>query len=146
MSYLKLSFWCLQISQKTNERAVWDNSPLVVNFCFWKLKWLLCGGFSVEHMKIFHLEYLTAMCAWIDNLYISGNYGIGKMNYKSNRYFLAVQNSTYQYVKYIDLLFSANFWWYASEKRKLFHTVPSLQFNGEKAAAYNRDFFSLIGP
>ena len=26
-----------------------------------------------------------------------------------------------------------------------FHTVPSLQFNGEKAAAYNRDFFSLIG-
>ena len=27
-----------------------------------------------------------------------------------------------------------------------FHTVPSIQFNGEKAAAYNRDFFSLIGP
>ena len=35
------------------------------------------------------------MCAWIDNLYISGNYGIDKMNYKSNQYFLAVQNSTY---------------------------------------------------
>ena len=46
-------------------------------------------------MKIFHLEYLTAMCAWIDNLYISGNYGIDKMNYKSNQYFLAVgRNST----------------------------------------------------
>ena len=59
--------------------------------------------FSV--MKIFHLEYCTAMCAWIDNLYISGNYGIDKMNYKSNQYFLAVQNSTYQNVISIYHLF-----------------------------------------
>jgi hypothetical protein len=32
------------------------------------------------------------------------------------------------------------------QKKGNYSTVPSLQFNGEKAAAYNRDFFSLIGP
>ena len=96
------------------------NWPLVVNFYFWKLRWLLCGLFSVEQMKIFHLEYLTAMCAWIDNLYIS-IHGIDKMNYKSNQYsgqnFLAVGRNYY-----VSVIAICNdpipHFWYVSEKKK----------------------------